>query len=195
MPRIDRGSLILDIASILKVDNDIREKLIDYAVNMNAIMVTQPSIVTIWVEGKAVRISLGIGSLIFQSGIREELEKFNVKVFELSRPEWVDGCVLKKEDKNIKKIYYLNRIKLNREEEIIRGRIIPADLQNTAILFIAGAEAEAYKPSSDLIGKPPLALIEDIPVIVLEEDEITSFIRGGEARTRLEYILPLLSYC
>ncbi len=185
MPRIDRGSLIVDSSVILASSRDVVNQLSGLALEEGAFLVTSPSIIPVWSPGLPLRVSLGIGSLIFQPDSKKELESLGIRFLESSSPEWVDACRLGPGSEG----------ELRREEGGVlkRGRVIPASRDDPIILFLAGVEAEYY---SDGCSGIPAAYADETPVICYERDEnVTTSIVGGEALFRLEYILPLARSC
>ncbi len=85
MPRVDAGWVAVDASKLLGLEGDRLEGFARLAVETRAVLVTRPSIVTGRVGYRSVRLTLGVGSLVFPPGTP-------VEGVPLSRPEWVDGC-------------------------------------------------------------------------------------------------------
>ncbi|MCE4627711.1 MAG: hypothetical protein F7C34_00985 [Desulfurococcales archaeon] len=183
MPRIDRGSLIVEISSILRLPREDRIRLLERAAEEGAILVTAPSLVHVYAPSGALRIAVGPGSLVLPPGSDLGV----VKHYEASAAEWVDGCRMKP---------HVSPRQARYEPvsgERLSGRLVPGDLRDPLSLFLTGAEAVA---SGSKPREPPVAAIGLETVVWYENGEVATTInKGCEAAERLDYILRALSYC
>jgi len=86
LPRVDAGWIVVDTSRLMEMERGELEELARKAVEEKAVLVTRPGIVTVRVDYRSVRLSVGPGTLIFPPGS-------SIEGVPLARPEWVDGCV------------------------------------------------------------------------------------------------------
>ncbi len=87
MPRVDDGMYIVDIADIMRVEERGLEELTSWAVSAGALFITSPSIVPVKGRVGAVRLSVGVGSLV-------SAERPPLRHYVVASPEWVDACAV-----------------------------------------------------------------------------------------------------
>lgn len=186
MPRIDRGSLIVEINDILRLSREDRLRLLDDAASAGGVLVTAPSLVHVYSRSGVLRIAVGPGSIILPSGSRPLLD--GIKYYEVSTAEWVDGCKMMRTTGSLRQ----TRLDLASKEKL-SGRLVPGDLRDPISLFLTGAYALA---SGSRHREPPIAAIRMETVVWYEDGGIgTTLLRGCEASERLDYILRAISYC
>ncbi|MCE4625087.1 MAG: hypothetical protein F7C35_04405 [Desulfurococcales archaeon] len=185
MPRVDRGSLALDIAYILSLGEEQWKDLLEDAESYRAIAVTKPSIVNAWVSGRPLRITLGVGSLVFPPKLGEE-RRWGRALLELSAPEWVDGCIVGAESGS--------EIQFIPGEGVVEGRIVPVGIDGPLQLALAGAYGRAV-----ITSERPIAVVGYIdrdPVIWYKShSQLVHTIVSGEALLRLKYYGLLARRC
>ncbi len=187
MPRIDAGWKILEISTILELVEAERHKLVSLAITHGAHVVIEPSLVYIRSFREPFRIAIGIGSLIVSPTINVEDYLDKSKVLVMNRPEWVNTCILSE------KQYFDFMFYQKQTEEIKEGKVYPYDSNNPIALFVTGAYAKIVGTSKDIL---PLAILEDgSPVVGFDGDRLEIYAIEGEAKERLDYIVPILSHC
>jgi hypothetical protein len=85
LPRVDPGQYLVEVADVLRLgDRELRE-LASLALGSGGLFVTSPSIVTVRTSQGALRLAIGVGSLILD-------ERPPFRHYVIAAPEWVDAC-------------------------------------------------------------------------------------------------------
>ncbi len=183
MPRVDAGKYVVDILTVMGLEERGVERLMDWALSEKVLFLTLPSIVTIEGSyGEKVRYALGIGSIISES--RPE-----VPFFVISNNEWVEGCRVggKKPE------YFLAEGEAHR----ISGRIIGLEARNPISLMLNGRESEMVLINSTSL--LPLVILESgglsYPIVSIKKGEYmlhTTTYNNGKI---FKYALALFTTC
>ena len=186
MPRVDRGSLALDVSHILSMGEEKWPEILEVAETYRAVAVTKPSIVSVWAPGRPLRIALGVGSIIYPPEARKEEWEWGRNLLELSAPEWVDGCIVE--------AGVGREIVAVPDGSALEGFIVPVGVDGPLQLSLAGAYGIARASKSRPIAV--VGYIGVVPVVWYEHGErIAHTLVGGEALLRLKYYALLARRC
>lgn len=184
MPRVDRGSKVVEAAEVLSLDSGALERLADWALSAGAVFVTSPSIVSVDLGGEAVRLAIGIGSIV-----SEEEPPF--RYFTVSAPEWVDGCAVGR--------YEPRYEVLGRPAVTASGVAVALEPRDPPSMMVNSLRFDAELASPEE-GSPATLVIQGdsgavVPAMTLAEDGYTVLATGGRLRDLLEYAVKLYSSC
>ena len=181
MPRVDRGSYVVDVGEVLKLGRSERLLLIEWALSEGALLVTEPTVVSIQGAPGGLLVSVGVGSIV--SFVKPPVGR----PLELARPEWVDGCFVGSREP---------RLDLLRGEAAIDGIVAAIDAKDPVARLLNGSRGEASGPLPREYRPLAVAALDGNPVVALGgEGGYVSTLSGGEALERLEYIARLASSC
>lgn len=190
MPRIERGSVLIDVSVALRLDEEHQDRILDTAARQGGVLVTAPSIVPAWVGGRALKVALGVGSIILPPGALGEKPR---GAMEASAPAWVDGCRPGPVGSRVIVIVE-NGGRGGGAEPVLRGPIEPWEIRDPLVLGIAGQEAEAL-PLPRAGGLVGLAGVKGEPVIVYAGGETRVSVVGGQVKPLLNYLAKALGRC
>ncbi len=171
MARVDAGSYILEIHTILSMPNP--ASILDWALT-EASLVTSPALV--YVERPRLRLAVGPGSLVSES-------EPPLPAYRLASPQWIDTCIPTGEPR-----YRVlgGRVELEATVEAREVKDLAALLVNgvRGRHILSGEEGEAY------------AVAGGYKVLDWAPGEgYLLHASSGEAYRRLSYIAPLASTC
>lgn len=175
MPRVDEGYWLAEISAILKQEE--LEKIVKWALEVGAIIVTSPSIVVVRVDGRRVLVAAGVGSLLSN-------EEPPINSLRISATEWVDGCIAGEREP---------RYVVVPGGEEIEGTIVALDHRDPLAALLNGVEGKhgvAVGPQEGAI-----ASIGGRAAVVRSRDGYISYLSSGEGRRRADYIGPLVTSC
>lgn len=171
MARVDRGSYIVEVSTILSLPDPSR--ILDWALT-EAQVATSPALV--YVESPRLRLSIGPGSLV--SSTEPPIPSYRV-----ASPQWVDTCTPVGEP-----TYKVlgGGMRIEAVVEAIEYRDLAAILVNgvRGVHTLQGEAGEAY------------AVADGYKVLDWSPEEgYIVYTSSGEAYRRLSYIAPLASTC
>ena len=182
MPRVDEGMYVVELADILRIDEGRLHDLASWALSVGALFVTSPSIVPIKTQAGAVRISVGIGSLI--SRVEPP-----VRHYVIASPEWVDACITGQEEPAF-------QVARGQPREV-RGVAVALDTSLPVAMMLNSmlVEGEFVEPAE---GHPALVVEGEgtrATALAVTKDGLTLGAIGGTAASLLRYGLTLYTSC
>lgn len=180
MPRVDRGSYVVEVSRVLSLGQRERRLLVEWALSEEALLVTEPAIVSVETMAGSLLIAVGVGSLISRS------EPPVGGALVLARPEWVDGCSVGAAEP------FVERAGRGEGVSGITVLLDPADPVARLINGSQGVAASDAPPAGPL----SVASISGVAAVdLLDSGGYRLWLTGGEALERAEYIAPLASSC
>jgi len=181
LPRADRGSYVVDIGDVLRLGMHERLMLVEWALSVRALLVTEPTVVSVQAGPGGLLVSIGVGSLV------SPVEPPVGRPLVLARPEWVDGCIVGSREP---------RLDYLRGGEAISGVVTAIDAGDPVARLLNGSRGAALGPLPGEYGPLAVASLNGEPVVALDGGGgYVSTLSGGEAVERLEYIARLASSC
>lgn len=175
---------MIEVSSVLRLDGESINKLVDIVLGLGGLLVTRPSIVAVSSSRGPLLVSLGVGSLVLPGDPGID----GLRVYRLARPEWVEGCYIGSSDP----VYS----KPGRPDGYIDGVIVSLDPLDPAAALINGLRGPMpVGEVEDRVRGEKLAMVNGAPVLYYYLHGYATRIAGGEAGKRLDYIAPLASSC
>lgn len=182
MPRVDEGSIVIEVGDILKLDIESLRTLVDWVLKSRALVVVEPtvSLVKLPDNPEAFYVTLGVGSVITQ-----ETPPVDIRYYTVVRPFWAK-CLkvgLRNPDFNVAK----------GETVVVEGTVIALDLRDPVALIINGVRGEhVVTRGSTISGVPVARMGDDVVLYRVGVGYVTKLVEGEAAR-RVEYMATLVS--
>jgi len=180
LPRVDRGSYVVDVGSVLRLSPGERRVLVEWALSEGALLVTEPTVVSVDSVRGALLVALGVGSLV------SEARPPVGEVWVLARPEWIDGCRVGVREP---------RVERGGSREGPSGTVTLLDVRDPVARLVNGSQGVV---AGDAPPPGPLAVaaLHGLTAVeLLPGGGYRLWLLRGEALERAEYIAPLASSC
>lgn len=183
MPRVDRGSLALEVSHVLKLESSRLLRLVESLLSVGGLLVVRPSIVSIESSRGPVLVALGVGSVVLARD-----PGLGIPLYTISRPEWVEGCIIGQGDP----LY----VKPKRATGEVEGMVEAREILDPAASLVNGLKGRIVLGDLDHYDEnSALASVGGEPILYYYEHGYASRALEGEAARRLDYIAPLASSC
>ena len=171
MPRIDSGSYIVEVHTILGLRDP--SKILDWALT-EAQLVTSPALV--YVRSPRIRLTVGVGSLVSET-------EPPIRYYRVASPQWIDTCKPSTEP-----VYTVKE-----GDIMVEGVVVAIEYRDPAALLLNGIKG-VHTVSGE--AGEGYAVVGNYKVLDWSRDEgYTIHVSSGEAYRRASYIAPIASTC
>jgi len=182
LPRVDVGSIVVDISSILGLEELEIRKVIEWALSSKPLLVVEPVVAIVSPPGssRSLPIGLGLGSLI-----ATESPPFHVRYYVVKHPFWANSITVGVREPRFRF--------LEGKRAAVKGVIRALDVKDPVALIVNGLNGEHVVNMEAMFKGAPIALLNDSPVLFRDDDGYATTLVEGEPAKRVTYMATLVS--